>query len=48
MNDPWAVQLPLGWALCGAAPELTSASFVSTCFMATVEDLSLVEQVQAW
>ena len=48
MNDPWAVQLPLGWALCGATPERTSASFVSTCFKATVEDLSLAEQVQAW
>ena len=21
MNDPWAVQLSLGWALCGATPE---------------------------
>ena len=48
MNDPWAVQLPLGWALCGATPERTSASFVSTCFKATVEDLSLAEQVKAW
>ena len=27
MNDPWVVQLPLGWALCGATPERTSASF---------------------
>ena len=26
MNDPCAVQLPLGWALCGATPERTSAS----------------------
>ena len=48
MIDPWAVQLPLGWALCGAAPERTSASFVSMCFKATVEDLSLAEQVKAW
>ena len=47
MNGPWAVQLPLGWALCGATPERTSASFVSTCFKATVEDLSLAEQVKA-
>ena len=37
----YAVQLPLGLALCGATPERTSASFVATCFKATVEDLSL-------
>ena len=48
MNDTWAVQLPLWWALCGATPERTSALFVSTCFKATVEDLSLAEQVKAW
>ena len=48
MIDPWAAQLQLGWALCGATPERTSASFVSTCFRATVEDLSLAEQVKAW
>ena len=47
MIDPWAVQLPLGWALCGATSERTSTSFVSTCFKATVEDLSLAE-VKAW
>ena len=48
MNDPWAVQLPLGWALCGATPERTYASFVSTCFKATIEDFSLAEHVKAW
>ena len=44
----YAVQLPLGLALCGATPERTSASFVATCFKATAEDLSLAEQVKAW
>ena len=47
-NNPWDVQLPLGWSSCGATPGRTSASFVSTCFKATVEDLSLAEQVKAW
>ena len=50
MNDPCAVQvqLPLGWDVCGATSERTSASFVPTCFKATVEGLSLAEQVEAW
>ena len=47
-NDPWAVKIPLGWALSGALPERMSSSFVSTCFKATVEDLSLAEQVKSW
>ena len=28
MIDPWAVQLPLGWTLCGATSERTSTLFV--------------------
>ena len=45
--EPWAVNLPIGWALCGPRPPYSSSN-VFTCVNACVEDVFSAEQVKSW
>ena len=45
--SPFAVRLPIGWALSGPLP--SSSGLVSTCFKANMEqDFELASQVKSW